>query len=83
VFFDEQSEDALIDAIARLEQLPLDPADIVLHARQFNPARFEHQMREAIAEAWTQVHGQPMPATDPAAGEGGAVLSSHRKPAYA
>jgi len=83
VFFDEQSEEALIDAIARLEQLPLDPADIVLHARQFNPARFEHQMREAIADAWMQVHGRPMPAAGPAAGEGGAVLSSRRKPAYA
>jgi glycosyltransferase involved in cell wall biosynthesis len=59
VFFDTQSEAALIDAIARLERLPLDPAAIVAHARRFNGARFERQMREAIDAAIAQARNRP------------------------
>jgi glycosyltransferase involved in cell wall biosynthesis len=62
VFFDEQTEDALIDAIARLERLSLDPADIVAHAHQFNTARFERQMRAVIDEALAEIRGGRVPA---------------------
>jgi glycosyltransferase involved in cell wall biosynthesis len=64
LFFDEQSEEALIDAIARLEDLSLDPVEIALHAQQFNPARFQRQMREAVAEAWADIHGRRAPAPE-------------------
>lgn len=81
VFFDEQSEDALIDAVARLEGLALDPAEIALHARQFNPARFERQMRQAVAEAWMDAYGKQPPDAAP---EAGALIPlSRRRPAYA
>ena len=81
VFFDEQSEDALIDAVARLEGLALDPAEIALHARQFNPARFERQMRQAVAEAWMDAYGRQPPDAAP---EAGALIPlSRRRPAYA
>jgi len=81
VFFDEQSQDSLIDAIARLERMDIDSADIVLHARQFNPARFERQMRDAIADAWAASYGQEPPAAA-TSGEGGKVLLKRRRPAY-
>lgn len=81
LFFDEQSEDALIDAIARLEGLDLDPAEIALHARQFNPARFERQMREAVATAWVEAYGRQPPAAVPEAGA--PIPLSRRRPAYA
>ncbi|MEG9502535.1 MAG: glycosyltransferase [Methylorubrum extorquens] len=58
LFFDEQSEEALIDAIARLESLSFDPAQIARHAHQFNPARFERQMREAVSKVWTDAYGR-------------------------
>ena len=81
VFFDEQSEDALIDAVARLEGLALDPAEIALHARQFNPARFERQMRQAVAEAWMDAYGRQPPDAAPEAGA--PIPLSRRRPAYA
>lgn len=81
VFFDEQGEDALIDAVARLESLALDPAEIILHARQFNPARFERQMRQAVAEAWIGAYGRQPPDAAP---EADALIPlSRRRPAYA
>ncbi|GJE28443.1 glycosyltransferase [Methylobacterium organophilum] len=60
-FFEEQSMDSLVDAVERLEGMPLDSAEIVRHARQFNPERFEQRMREAVAGAWAQVHGRRPP----------------------
>lgn len=69
VFFDEQSEEALIDAIARLERTNVDPAAIMLHARQFNPARFERQMRDAIGKAWMEAYGRQPPSAAPATDE--------------
>lgn len=81
LFFDEQSEDALTDAVERLDRLSFDPADIVLHARQFNPGRFERQMREAIAEAWAETYGrEPIAAELPV---GDAVPLGRKRSAYA
>ena len=82
VFFHEQSEEALIDAVARLEGLDLDPAEIALHARQFNPARFERQMRQAVGAAWMGTYGSQPPVAAPEAA-GLPVPLSRRRPAYA
>lgn len=81
-FLDEWGEDALIDAVNCLERLPLDSVATVLHGQQFNPAHFEHQVRVAIAEAWTQAHGRLMPII-PGPGYDGAVLPSRRRLTYA
>ena len=83
VFFDRQDADALIAAVERLERLSLDPADIVAHARQFNPARFETEMRAAIAEAWAASYGQPKPEQGlPGAAAPIPLNAGRRRPAY-
>nr|WP_254803893.1 glycosyltransferase [Methylobacterium sp.]USU34677.1 glycosyltransferase [Methylobacterium sp.] len=55
VFFHEHTVTALMEAIARLETLALDPAAIARHAAGFNRARFQSEMGAvidlAIAEA--------------------------------
>lgn len=84
VFFDEQSEEALIAAIERLERLDLDPAAIVTHARQFNSARFEAQMRMAVIEAFAASYGQAVPVLDAVPATIGAIslAAGRRRPAY-
>ena len=49
VFFDEQTEGALTDALARLDATRFDPAAIQRHAASFNKARFQREMTEAVA----------------------------------
>lgn len=53
VLFDEQSEDALADAIARAERISFDPGAIVRHASGFGKARFKEQMAAAIEDTLT------------------------------
>jgi glycosyltransferase involved in cell wall biosynthesis len=50
VFASDQTVDAFIDAIERLEALSFDTAAVAAHARTFSFARFEQQLRDAIAE---------------------------------
>ena len=48
VFFQEQTPDALADAVARAEQLDWDAAAIRAHAEQFSEARFLEGLRAEI-----------------------------------
>lgn len=49
IFFEEQTEDSLIAAIERFEQTRIDPRDCRMQAEKFAPARFEGEMRMALA----------------------------------
>jgi glycosyltransferase involved in cell wall biosynthesis len=53
-FFDAPTEEALIDAVQRLERgaLAVDPAASHAHARRFDGARFRREMHQAIDRAW-------------------------------
>ena len=44
VFFKEQTEQALLDAVARFESLRFDPAGLAESARRFHPDRFAERM---------------------------------------
>jgi glycosyltransferase involved in cell wall biosynthesis len=48
VLFSPQTVEDLIDAIRRLERLPVTPSRIVEHAGQFSRERFEHEIREFV-----------------------------------
>ena len=48
VFFNEPSEDSLIDAIERLESRAMDPAEIRANVLRFGRRRFQDQMIEVI-----------------------------------
>jgi glycosyltransferase involved in cell wall biosynthesis len=45
VLFDDQTPEALIEAIERLDSLTLDPARVKAHAQQFSPERFQSEFR--------------------------------------
>ncbi len=51
VFFTDQTVDALIDAVERLECLHLDPADAVARANDFRREVFVDKFREFVTEA--------------------------------
>lgn len=84
VFFDVQSEEALIAAVERIERLDLDPAAIVTHARQFNPARFEAQLRTAVTDAFAASYGHERPMLEVAPPTEGPIslAAGRRRPAY-
>ena len=48
VFFNEQSCDAIQDAIVRFENMVFDTREIVAHAKKFSPVIFELKMRAFI-----------------------------------
>lgn len=50
VLFEEQSEESLLDAVARSERLHFNAPSIKAHAQQFNAQRFARQMRAVIQE---------------------------------
>lgn len=51
VLFDQQTPEALADAIARFESLRLDPGEIRDNARRFGRARFQAEMAGVIEDA--------------------------------
>jgi len=53
MFFEEQTVDALQQALARFEHSTFDPEVIREHARQFSSERFRGRMRQAVAEVMT------------------------------
>ncbi len=50
VFFHEQTETALLDAVARCAARPWEPAVIRAHAAQFSEARFREGLRGSLAK---------------------------------
>jgi glycosyltransferase involved in cell wall biosynthesis len=48
VFFDEQTVDAITDAVSRLSTMEFDSDAIVAHAARFNRDQFVHRMRAHI-----------------------------------
>lgn len=51
-FFDAQTPEALIDAVERLERLPVDPSTLRQHAWQFNPERFDEELSDLLSRTW-------------------------------
>ena len=58
VFFHEQTEEALLDAMARFEGLSFDPARLAAAARRFHPDRFAERMA-ALAQKVLAAKGRP------------------------
>lgn len=58
VWFAEQTVDALVDAIERLDRMAIDPAVCAANARRFDAARFRAHMRLAIDETVAAPRGQ-------------------------
>lgn len=54
VYFDEQTWEALADAVIRFNDAEFDPERIRKHAEQFSRERFEREMREYLAYAWEE-----------------------------
>ena len=54
VLFDEQTPDALIQAIKRLDSTELDPVRIRNHAMQFDESRFKELMVGFVTEKWEE-----------------------------
>jgi glycosyltransferase involved in cell wall biosynthesis len=48
--FSDQTPEALIEAIERLDSLSLDPARIRAHAHQFSPERFHSEFRRLLSQ---------------------------------
>jgi len=61
VFFNEQSEDALIDAVRAFEPLDYDPVKIREHAKQFDVARFQREIWQVLLEARRERAQLPLP----------------------
>lgn len=51
LFFEEQSIDAIINAVLRFEAMSFDPSIIVAHAKEFSEKVFEREMGDFIAGA--------------------------------
>lgn len=58
VLFEEQSEEALLDAVARCEHLDTDPVLIRTHAQRFGKQRFTREMRAVIEDQLAQQSSQ-------------------------
>lgn len=56
VLFQEQTVDALCDAICRLEEMDLDPQVIQAHARTFDTDVFQDRIRSVVAKAMGQTN---------------------------
>ena len=58
LFFDTQTVDAVIEAVASFEALPVPirPEVCRAHAEQFSPARFRARFRAAVERAWERFH---------------------------
>lgn len=59
VFFREQSADALVEAMQRLDRLAVDPAACVANARRFDATLFRQRMRDAIECVAGRRTGEP------------------------
>jgi glycosyltransferase involved in cell wall biosynthesis len=51
IFFDEQSREAIQEAIVRFESMSFDSTEIVAHAKGFSDKIFERKMRDFIQQA--------------------------------
>lgn len=51
VLFDRQDPDALVDAVRRLERLPIDPRRVATHAAMFGREVFEREILRVVREA--------------------------------
>ncbi|MDQ0391449.1 glycosyltransferase [Labrys monachus] len=74
LLFEEQTVDSLMEAVERLDTMPLDRTAILRHAQRFNPARFRREMEILINQALAE-NAAPVPA---AAGEIGLVPAPAR-----
>jgi glycosyltransferase involved in cell wall biosynthesis len=54
VLFDEQTPDALMQAIKRLDSIDFDPVRIRNHALEFDESRFKERMLQFILEKWEE-----------------------------
>jgi glycosyltransferase involved in cell wall biosynthesis len=54
VYFDEQTWEALADAVIRFDDAAFDSGRIRAHADQFSRERFEREMREYVNNAWEE-----------------------------
>lgn len=52
VLFPEQSVEAIMDAIRRVQSQPWDRATIIAHARRFDAAVFRTRMHDFLVDAW-------------------------------
>jgi len=59
VFFHEQSIDAMIDGVMRLEKIDFNPADAVARAQEFRTAVFIDKFRSYANQITGQTNGQP------------------------
>jgi len=58
VFFHEQTADALIDAVGKLDRMEFDPKAIHAHALQFDRAVFKQKMQRFIEEKYHERFGR-------------------------
>ena len=63
VFFKEPTVESLVDGIAAIERMEVDPARIRAHAQRFDVTRFGREMRSAIelVRDQTQPKGERQP----------------------
>ena len=54
VHFHQQTPEAVVDAVNRLDRLPLEPERIRAHAEQFSPAHFRNNLATVLEEAWAR-----------------------------
>ncbi len=57
VLFGEQTVEAMMDAMRRVQTQPWDRATIIAHARRFDAAVFRTRMADFLADAWER-HGR-------------------------
>ncbi len=52
LFFDEQTPEAVCDAVGRFERTPFEPQEIRLHAESFSAERFRAKFATVLEETW-------------------------------
>jgi glycosyltransferase involved in cell wall biosynthesis len=65
VTFDEQTTEALVEAVERFRRLSFDPQALVAHARRFDVRRFQEQIKRIVAEeVGAVVSTEPTPSSE-------------------
>jgi glycosyltransferase involved in cell wall biosynthesis len=59
VFFEEQTPQALADAVRRFDRARFDPADCRANAEKFEPAAFDRAMEDFVSQRWASFRGVP------------------------
>jgi glycosyltransferase involved in cell wall biosynthesis len=53
VFFDEQTPQSLVEAVAAFERMKWNPAAIRNHAQRFSASRFRDEFRQLVEQQWS------------------------------